>query len=249
MSQATSITTPGPRESLTSLAARLADQLRAAAVAGDDGQTVGLLKQLLRLRGMTNVQQTALQVAVLLELVHSLRATCLTDELTGLPNRRGFLQFGTRFLDVAVRERRTTHLVYLELDHLALINDSSDHIVVDALLRQMGNLMRDLFPCYGVHEVLGRLGGNEFAALTTSAEYALRSAIMLRARRPPSPGGAPAYGLPPLSLSVGVAVFDPQRPVLLEELLERSKHAMQEHKHSGRNASPESYPPAGPTRL
>jgi len=236
-------------ESLTTLAARLANQLRAAAVAGDDGQMARLLKQLLRLRGPTNGQQTALQVTVLLQLVHSLRAACLTDEMTGLPNRRGFVQFGTRFLDVAARDRRPAYLVYLELNHLALVNDTSGRTVGDALLRQMGNFMRDLFPGYGVHEVLGRLGGNEFAALTTSAEHAARSAIMLRARRTPAPGGALPRGQPPLSLSVGVAVFDPQRPVLLDELLERSEQAMQEHKRSGRNASPESDLAIGPTRL
>jgi GGDEF domain-containing protein len=74
--------------------------------------------------------------------------------------------------------------------------------------------MRDLFPSYGVYEVLGRLGGCEFAALTPVPDHASRDAIMLRVRRPEASGAAVA-----LPLHVGVAHFDPARPVAIDELL------------------------------
>src|SRR5439155_1549739 len=87
-------------------------------------------------------------------------------------------------------------------------------------------------------EVVGRLGGDEFAALTTCAEYASRGAIVLRAGRQPTYSS----DLPALSLSVGVAHFNPRRPVGLDELLESARQAMYEHKRVTRIASSEMTP-------
>jgi GGDEF domain-containing protein len=105
--------------------------------------------------------------------------------------------------------------------------------------------MRDLYPSYGVYEVLGRLGGDEFAALTTCPEYATRGAIVLRAgTQPPHSGDLPA-----LSLSVGVAHFNPRRPVGIDELLVSAEQAMYEHKRVTGIASSEQTPPPGMTRF
>src|SRR5207237_1357960 len=62
------------------------------------------------------------------------------------------------------------------------VNDSSGHAAGDDLIRQTGSFLRELFPSYGVHEVLGRLGGDEFAALTTDRKCASRSELLLAAR-------------------------------------------------------------------
>jgi diguanylate cyclase (GGDEF)-like protein len=210
----------------------LAAQLRAAAMEGDDLRIKRLLSELLRFKGIPRGRRIAMQLPPLMNLVQSLRSVAMTDELTGLYNRRGFMQIGTRFLDVAARDQRPAHLVYFDLDNLKQVNDTAGHASGDILIRQTGNLLRDLFPNYGVYEVLGRLGGDEFAALTTSADYAMRSAVVLRTRRPQ----ALRPGLPPLSLSVGVAHFDPRRPVGIDELLEIAEQAMYEHKRVSRIA-------------
>ena len=98
--------------------------------------------------------------------------------------------------------------------------------------------MRDLFPSYGVYEVIGRLNGAQFAALTTSPEYASRSAILLRARRPQTRSS----DLPGLSLSVGVAHFNSRRPVGIDELLTGAKQATHEHRRATQFASSEMTP-------
>jgi GGDEF domain-containing protein len=102
----------------------------------------------------------------------------------------------------------------------------------------MGNFMRDLFPSYGVYEVIGRLSGAEFAALTTSSEYASRSAILLRARRPQTRSS----DLPGLSLTVGVAHFNSRHPVGIDELLTGARQAMHERKRVSQLASSEMTP-------
>jgi diguanylate cyclase (GGDEF)-like protein len=212
----------------------LASQLRVAAMDGDEARVRCLLAELLRLSGMPRGRRIALQLPALVGLVHSLRCVAMSDELTGLYNRRGFMQIGMRFLDVARRDQRPAQLVYFDLDNLKHVNDTAGHASGDILIRQTGNLLRDLFPSYGVHEVIGRLGGDEFAALTTNPESATRSTVAARARRRAPLGNSTT--LPSLSLSVGVAQFDPRRPVDIDELLEAAEQDMYSHKRVSRIA-------------
>ena len=201
----------------------LGRQLSAAAMEGDEARIRRLLSELLRCKGLSRAQRIALQQKALLSLVQSLRSAALNDPLTGLCNRRGFVQVGTRVLDLAARDEQPAHLIYFGIDQLARISESLGRTAGDILVRQTGNLLRDLFPSYGVYEVLGRLGPDEFAALTTSDRYASRHAVMLRVRRPQRSSDMPA-----LALSVGVAHFSPQRPVAIDELLESARRAMNE---------------------
>jgi two-component system, cell cycle response regulator len=203
--------------------AELGRQLSVAAMEGDEARIARLLSELLRCKGLTRGQRIALQQKALLSLVQSLRCAALNDGLTGLYNRRGFVQVGTRVLDLAAQDEQPAHLIYFGIDQLTRISESLGRTVGDILVRQTGNLLRDLFPSYGVHEVLGRLGRDEFAALTTSDQHASRNAIMLRVRRPSRSSDMPA-----LNLSVGIAHFNPQRPVGVDELLDSARRAMNE---------------------
>jgi len=224
----------------------LAGELRAAALEGDDVRVTQLLSDLLHLQGLSRGQRISVQLNTLLNMVHSLRCVTLTDELTGLFNRRGFVQSGTRLLDVASRDVRAAHLIYFDLNHLERINQTMGRSTGDVMIRQMGNFMRDLFPSYGVYEVLGRLSGDEFATLTMSPQYASRGAILLRAARTPQEGGT---DLPPLSLSVGVAHFNPHRPLGIDKLLESAEQAMYEHKKGLPDRVVRDDPPPGLTRF
>jgi GGDEF domain-containing protein len=176
----------------------LASQLRTAVMNGDDARIARLLSDLLRVKGLTKGERVRLQLGALSNLVHSLRSVALNDDLTGLCNRRGFMQTGTRLLDLAARDAQTVYLVYFRIEGVQ--RSTSD----DVLMRQMGNFMRDLFPSYGVYEVLGRLSANEFAALTPDPGYAARAAI------------------PPLPLRIAIARFDPAEPMAVEALLQNA---------------------------
>lgn len=180
----------------------LASQLRAAVMNGDDVRIARLLSDLLRVKGLTKGERVRLQLGALSNLVHSLRAVALNDDLTGLCNRRGFMQTGTRLLDLATRDGQSVYLVYLRIE--AGPRSTSDEV----LLRQMGNFMRDLFPSYGVYEVLGRLSPGEFAALTPDTGYTSRAAI------------------PPLPLRIGIAHFDPTEPRAVDTLLQTAMQAV-----------------------
>jgi len=195
--------------------------LRAAVMEGDEARIARLLSELLRVKGLTKGQRVALQLKALQNLLHGLRSLALNDETTGLCNRRGFVQIGTRLLDLATRDELPAHLIYFRLGQVELLNETVGLSAGDVLVRQMGNFLRDLFPSYGVYEVLGRLSRSEFAALTTSVEYATAAAIQLRSRRPQR-----SCDLPTLPLTIGVAHFDPARPVAIDELLQRARSVL-----------------------
>jgi len=204
--------------------AELTSQLRAAAMQGDKLRVMCVLSELLRFKRLTPERKIALQA--LMQLIDSLRSAAMNDELTGMYNRHGFLQIGTRFLDVTRRDLQSAYLVYLDLNNLKQVNDTAGHTAGDVLIRQTGDFLRELFPSYGVHEVLGRLGGDEFAALTTDMKCPSRSEILLRARMPQ----ARSSNFPALSLSVGLAYFNPLLPIGINELLKTAEQAMYEHK-------------------
>ena len=195
--------------------------LRAAVVEGDETRIARLLSELLRVKGLTKGQRVALQMKALQNLLHTLRSLALSDDITGLHNQRGFVQAATRLLDVALRDELPAHLIYFRLEQASFVSETVGRSAEDALARQTGNLLRDLFPSYGVYEVIGRMGHSEFAALTTSPEYSTRGAILMRIRRPQRNGELAA---PPLSL--GIAHYDPARPIALDELLESARSAL-----------------------
>jgi diguanylate cyclase (GGDEF)-like protein len=198
---------------------------------GDTMRITRLLSDLLQFKRLSQERRLALEG--LTHLIDSMRSLALTDELTGIYNRRGFLQTGKRFLDVARRDLRSAYFVYIDLNNLKEVNDSAGHAAGDELIRQTGNFLRELFPSYGVREVLGRLGGDEFAALTTEKECPSRSEILLRARM----RQGLVSDLHPLSFSVGLAYFNPLLPTGINELLEQAERAMYEHKRTVRLAA------------
>jgi len=221
----------------------VAGQLRAAIMEDDDARITRLLSDLLRVRGLTKGQRVRLQSRALLNLVHALRSAALNDDLTGLLNRRGFMQTATRLLDVALRDRRGAYLVYFRLDvESGAAHDADGPCARDVLLRRTGNFLRDLFPSYGVYEVLGRLSRGEFAALTPLAEHASRRAIMLRAQSPEIGCSAPA-----LPLQVAIAHFDPARPAAIDEMLQNAAQASEVDEPPTEVASVGSAPRSGLT--
>jgi len=219
----------------------LASQLRRAALDGDEARIARLLADLLRVKGLTRGQRVALQLRALVNLVHALRCAALNDEVTGLHNRRGFVQTATRLLDLAAREHKSAHLVYLRLEQLKQLQDEVGPSAAEVLLRQLGNFLRDLFPCYGVYDVLGRLSAHEFAVLTLNSQHASRSALLLRARAPRN-GHTPA-----LPLRVGIAHFHPARPVAIDELLASAAQAVSLPDNVARIASSGFAPQSGVT--
>ncbi len=109
-----------------------------------------------------------------------LEMMAITDELTGLPNRRYFLQRLDEEFERARRYNLPTSVLMLDLDYFKRINDEYGHAAGDELLRQFARTLQSLLRR---QDISGRLGGEEFAVLmpNTPCLHAFEIAERLRA--------------------------------------------------------------------
>jgi diguanylate cyclase (GGDEF)-like protein len=162
-----------------------------------------------------------------------LRRLAATDVLTGLANRRDFMARGT---DEILRARRYNFhvcVLMMDIDHFKKVNDTWGHPAGDDVIRQVASTIRDI--CRVV-DIVGRIGGEEFAVLLsqTDTEGALILAERLRetvAGRAVSLAGGQTLGV---SISIGVAAMT-QEDGDLSHLLARADAALYEAKQLGRN--------------
>ncbi len=111
------------------------------------------------------------------ELTSRLQTMVMTDELTGLSNRRHFTQRGEDEFRRSVRYGTPLSLLMLDADRFKNINDTFGHEAGDEVLRTIADVLRE---CSREVDVYGRLGGDEFGVLMPNT--ALREAINLASR-------------------------------------------------------------------
>jgi diguanylate cyclase (GGDEF)-like protein len=154
-----------------------------------------------------------------------LRAYACTDALTGLPNRRLFLEDLTRAVSLARRRKDPLILVYADVDRFKSINDRFGHAAGDEVLRVVadhlaGSLRGGRDRCY-------RIGGDEFAALVPGVSVRSLDALLARIERVQAPSGVLPSGVS-LRLSLGTCEWTPGESP--EALLQRADESMYRRK-------------------
>jgi diguanylate cyclase (GGDEF)-like protein len=151
------------------------------------------------------------------------RQLSLTDELTGLRNRRGFLLLAERELESARRRGGRCLLLYADLDYLKQANDLFGHAAGDSMLIDAAHLLRSLFRST---DVVARLGGDEFVVL--ASDYTSSEEVLLRLHR--ALDNFRQTSGRPLSLSVGIAESSLRGAEGLDALLQQADTAMYANK-------------------
>ena len=167
------------------------------------------------------------------ELVRSnqiLENMSLTDDLTGLYNRKGFLALASHRVKLANRNEEPFCIAFIDLDDLKEINDSFGHLEGDRALKDTANLLRE---CFRESDIIARLGGDEFAIFIAEADEGqiarrIQERLSAHARRSDRP-----YGL---SLSMGIVASGQLRDDDIEALLKRADELMYEQKRKNRAA-------------
>jgi diguanylate cyclase (GGDEF)-like protein/PAS domain S-box-containing protein len=185
-------------------------------------------------RDITVRRQLEQRLAVQAE---ELRSLSLRDGLTGLYNRRGFLELSQQVVRVAEREKHRLALLFVDLDGLKRINDQLGHGSGDRAIGEAADLLRST--CRAT-DLVARLGGDEFVVLASALEG--EGIEILKDRLDHALGQLNGergrdYNL---SFSVGVATFDPLAPVPIETLLVEADARMYEAK--GERQRPRSEP-------
>ena len=159
-------------------------------------------------------------------LDRELRSLALTDDLTCLYNRRAFLALAGQQLRVARRNGQGLLLFFADVDHLKEINDSYGHREGDFALIQAADALERTFRN---SDVIARLGGDEFAIIALEASCDNQEVILDRLERNLKTATT-SENRYQLSLSVGMARFDPRQPVSLGKLIAMADEAMYEVK-------------------
>jgi len=156
-----------------------------------------------------------------------LRDLSLTDELTGLLNRRGFLAAANERIAVARRTGDPMALLYADLNGLKRINDDLGHEEGDRAIADTGHVLRGVFRD---RDVVARIGGDEFVALLPNFAPSACDALLERLSTTLRSHAEREKRLYRLSLSAGVTFMDHARRQSLDDLLADADRTMYERK-------------------
>jgi len=181
---------------------------------------------------MVDLQMSLAQRVAELELAQeSLRNLSLTDDLTGLYNRRGFFALAKQQLSSARREGRHASLVYIDMDGLKRLNDTHGHEIGSRVIQEVGDILRETFRS---SDLIARIGGDEFVVFETSNDQIDEGTDVQRLQDNVTRHNAQQARDYEISLSIGVASMDSDSSMTLEELLKNGDKTMYQQKRSKR---------------
>lgn len=146
----------------------------------------------------------------------ALRRASLTDELTGLYNRRGFRTLAEQQMRLARRQGRDLVLFFADLDGFKQVNDRFGHAAGDRSLKAMANLLRG---AVRDSDIVARLGGDEFTVLAVDGDADTATAIRHRIHQRINNLNARNELSAPLSVSIGHVRVTATQSRTLEDLL------------------------------
>lgn len=161
------------------------------------------------------------------------RKLAAIDSLTDLYNRRAFLELAVSLLNLGRRNNLVMTVAYIDIDRFKGINDSWGHHAGDRILESFGQL---LTASTRVSDIVGRLGGEEFAILlvNTGTADAIGVAEKIRIAVENHTVTTEAVSIQ-YTVSIGLATTGPEDNESLDDLLGRADTALYGAKQSGRN--------------
>jgi len=161
------------------------------------------------------------------EMVQELRNQALVDELTGLYNRRGFMFLAQQQLKLANRNKTGMLLLFADFNNLKWINDTLGHYKGDLALIETANILKETFR---EPDIIARIGGDEFGVLAIEGRRDSAEMLISRLQENLDTHNARGKCSYELSLSMGIARYDPECPCSIDELLGRADSLMYEQK-------------------
>ncbi len=163
------------------------------------------------------------------QMEEQIRAISITDQLTGLLNRRGFLTLAEQHLKLSSRTKMGMLLFFADLDGMKWINDTLGHEAGDRALTEVAVVLKETFRA---SDIIARTGGDEFAILTIDTTGISPEIIMTRLQDQVDKHNNERGRRYKISISMGTAYYDPHNPCSLDELMSRADKLMYDQKRS-----------------
>lgn len=164
-----------------------------------------------------------------------LHQAAMTDELTGLFNRRGFLAMAEKQVNIAERMGEELYLLFADIDDLKVINDNLGHKIGDLTIIEAAQVLRMTFR---KTDILSRIGGDEFAVLLTCDPDENRKKIAIQRLEGNLKLRNKLAGREyELQISTGIIYCGPDSPCSIEELVSRADLLMYKDKKNRKSNS------------
>lgn len=152
------------------------------------------------------------------------------DPLTGIANRRAFVEHFSVHWDEAMVRGSELSIALIDVDHFKRINDSSGHAVGDAVLCALADCLQSLLRA---GTLLARWGGEEFVVLLPGADSAAAAGLSERLRA--AVATINREDLPAITISIGIASIGGRQLLRQEQLFDEADTALYRAKSAGRN--------------
>jgi len=162
-----------------------------------------------------------------------LESLSITDPLTGISNRRNFDYELRQEVSRALRYMTKLSCIMFDIDHFKKVNDTYGHLVGDEILKMIGSILKKHLR---IHDIPARYGGEEFVVLLpeTGLDDAYKVAEKIRDLIKNSVISKNSEKIR-ITVSLGVAEFDPERMKEPKELVDAADKALYMAKNNGRN--------------
>ncbi|WP_320171407.1 diguanylate cyclase [Maridesulfovibrio sp.] len=164
-----------------------------------------------------------------------LERLAMIDELTGLNNRRHFMELAAIEMSRTVRNESAMCLVFLDIDHFKRVNDTYGHDCGDYVLKEFSTLVKN-----GIRDIdiFGRIGGEEFSLILTNTDVHGAGILLERLRMSVEQFNFSYRDIPlHITCSFGFCMYSADCPENLEGLLKQADRALYFAKHNGRNTT------------
>lgn len=189
---------------------------------------ISLMKQQLAIQKKLAISATELNAKNRL-----LNELSITDQLTGINNRRGFLDSVQSYVNSSYNEGKRAMIVFADMDNLKQVNDIYGHKNGDFAIKSIANILKKSFD---EDDIIGRIGGDEFVAFAflddVERPQAIRNTIASLSKELNDTCGKPYY----IDISLGVYTFTCTPSISIEEILHNADEALYENKKNKRKS-------------
>lgn len=176
------------------------------------------------INGKKYIIESFLDISEQKTLEAKLHSLAITDELTGLMNRRGFMMMANQQFQIVDRTQNKMLLLFADVDNLKWVNDTYGHETGDVLLIKTAKILSSLRSS----DIIARLGGDEFAILVpdSGGDSMDENKLIDRFNKLLEKENQTSKLSFDLSISFGVAIYDPVHPCHIDELIDTADKRM-----------------------